>query len=276
MVKILKCFVSFAYTKPSKRFWEIDFLRGLAIIMMITFHIFFDLNYFGLYRLGAEIYSGFWWLFARATATIFIFLVGVSLTLSYARAKKMKKYRTKKALFMKYLARGARIFSWGLLITLMTWLFLRDGFIVFGILHFIGLGIILAWPFLRHGTKSTAKNFHLLLPAAIFIAAGLYLKNFTFDFSWLTWLGLAPAGFYTLDYFPLLPWFGVILAGLFFGNIFYPKGKRKFVLFDIKNRFTRLFCFLGRHSLFIYLIHQPILIALLYLLTWLSGQPLLF
>ena len=60
----------------TKRFWEIDALRGVAIIMMVIFHTVFDLNYFGSY--GFDLYSGLWFYVARATATIFIFLVGVS------------------------------------------------------------------------------------------------------------------------------------------------------------------------------------------------------
>jgi len=79
-----------------KRFWEIDFLRGLAIIMMILFHLLYDLNYFGEYNLN--LHSGFWWYFARMTATIFILLVGISLTLSFSRAKKIQNAGKKVAL----------------------------------------------------------------------------------------------------------------------------------------------------------------------------------
>lgn len=237
----------------SNRFWEIDFLRGIAIIMMIIFHTIFDLNYFGAHNF--DVYSGFWWAFVRITATIFIFLVGVSLTLSYSRAIKNKKG---KDLLLKYLYRGTKIFSWGLIITLITWVFFRQEFIIFGILHFIGLAIILAYFFLRF------RLLNLFLGVA-FIIIGIYLANLTVDFPWLIWLGFMPQNFYTFDYFPILPWFGLVLIGLFFGNLFYPEGKRRIKIREIKNPVTDLFCFLGRHSLFIYLIHQPILIALLYI-----------
>jgi len=236
-----------------KRFWEIDFLRGLAIVMMIIFHFFYDLNYFGGYTFN--LHSGFWWGFARATATIFIILVGISLTLSYSRA--MQK-RTGK-LGRKYLKRGLKIFSWGLIITVITWVFLRGGFIVFGVLHLIGISIILAYPFIKHRYRN-------LLLGIIFIIIGLYLGSFFFDFYWLFWLGLMPGGFYTLDYFPIFPWFGVVLVGLFLGNSLYQNYKRRFRLRDLSGSpLMRLFCFLGKHSLLIYLIHQPILIILLYL-----------
>ena len=238
-----------------KRFWEIDFLRGLAIIMMIVFHLLYDLTYFG--GCDLNLHYGFWLYFAYATATIFIFLVGVSLTLSFTRANKIQNSGQK--LYLKYLKRGLRIFSWGLIITLMTWIFLRDGFVLFGILHLIGISIILAYPFLK------LRYWNLLLGIA-FISLGIYLKNFTFGFLWLVWLGFMPDHFYTVDYFPIFPWFGVVLIGVFFGNLLYPDYTRKFNLCDLSNfNFIGLFCLLGRHSLIIYLIHQPILLILLYL-----------
>ena len=241
---------------PKKRFWEIDFLRGIAIIMMIVFHLLYDLTYFG--GCDLNLHSGFWLYFACATATIFIFLVGVSLTISFSISEKIENLRQK--LYLKYLKRGLRIFSWGLIITLMTWIFLRDGFVLFGILHLIGISIILAYPFLK------LHYWNLLLGIAV-IALGIYLKNFTFNFPWLLWLGFMPDYFYTVDFFPIFPWFGVVLIGIFFGNLLYPDCTRKFKLYDLSNfKFTRLFCLLGRNSLLIYLIHQPILIVLLYLL----------
>ncbi|RZN41636.1 MAG: DUF1624 domain-containing protein [Methanosarcinales archaeon] len=239
-----------------QRFWEIDFLRGLAIIMMVVFHLLYDLTYFGGHNLN--IHSGFWLYFGRATATIFIFLVGVSLTLSFSRSWKTQNSGQK--LYMKYLKRGSKIFSWGLIITLATWIFLRDGFVLFGILHLIGTSIILAYPFLK------LRYLNLLLGIAI-ISLGIHLKNFTFDFHWLVWLGFIPDHFYTVDYFPIIPWFGVVLIGVFAGNLLYPNYTPKFNLGDQSNfRFIGLFCLLGKHSLAIYLIHQPILIISLYLL----------
>lgn len=228
-------------------------MRGIAIIMMILFHLLYDLNYFGGYDLN--VHSGFWLYFGRATATIFILLVGISLTISYSRAKKKQKKR----IYRKYLKRGLKIFAWGLVISLATWLFLRAGFVVFGVLHLIGISIIIAYPFLK-------LRLWNLLPGVLFVSLGLYLKSYTFGFSELMWLGLRPEHFYSVDYFPILPWFGVILIGLFLGYILYPNSTRRFKLCDLSNfAVIRLLCLLGRHSLLIYLIHQPILIAIIYL-----------
>ena len=238
-----------------KRFWEIDFMRGLSIVMMIIFHLIYDLNYFNVYNFF--LHSNFWVYFARATATIFILIVGISLTLSYSRARKIQDVKYK--IFMKYFKRGLKIFSWGLILTLITWIFIKERFIIFGILHFIGISIILAYPFLQ-------LRYWNLLIGAVIISVGIYLKGITFDFDWFIWLGLMPDNFSTLDIFPVFPWFGVILLGVFLGNILYPDYIRRFYLRDLTHlTFVRSFCFLGRHSLLIYLIHQPVLIMLLYI-----------
>ena len=121
---------------------------------------------------------------------------------------------------MKYLQRGLKIFGLGLIITLATWIWPGEGFIVFGALHCIGISIILAYPFLRF-------RYQNLLLGIILISIGIILKNFTFDFYWLLWLGFTPSTFYTVDYFPLLPWLGVVLIGIFVGNIIYPNFKRR-------------------------------------------------
>ncbi|MGB6371423.1 MAG: heparan-alpha-glucosaminide N-acetyltransferase [Atribacterota bacterium] len=239
-----------------QRFWEIDFLRGIAIIMMVLYHLLYNLHYFAHYNIN--VYSGFWMYFARTTATTFIFLVGVSLSVSFSRTKKIHKDRNK--LFMKYLRRGLKVFSWGLTITLVTRIFLGKAFVIFGILHLIGISIILAYPFLK-------LRYWNLLIGFLCIFLGAYLKGFSFDFYWLSWLGFRPAQFYSVDYFPLLPWFGVVLMGIFFGNLLYSDYSRRFQLVDL-SFFSgiKVFCFLGEHSLLIYLLHHPLIIAVLYLL----------
>jgi uncharacterized membrane protein len=240
-----------------ERFWEIDLLRGIAILMMIAFHVVYDLNFFGA-ALLSSVQLDFWFYVARATATIFLLLVGISLPLSYSRA--LRHQQPGKRLYRKYLTRGLKIFSWGLVITVTTWVFLREGFIVWGILHLIGIAIILAYPLLplRYGN---------LVLGMVFIALGVAVKHVTVNVPWLLWLGLTPAHFQTLDYFPLLPWFGVVLIGVFLGNSLYSNYTRHFTLgdrFDVPP--VRFLEFLGQHSLFIYLLHQPVLIAVLYLL----------
>ncbi len=238
-----------------KRFWEIDVLRGIAVILMILYHFVYNLYYLAEYSI--KLRAGIWPLLARIISLSFIFLVGISMTLSFSRAKILYP---KINFFLKYLKRGLKIFSWGLIVTLITWIFFREKFVIFGILHFIGISIIIAYPFLR------LRYWNVLFGSA-FIILGLYLRRLAFGFSWLMWLGLRPERLNTFDYFPILPWFGVILFGLFVGNPLYPGYKRKIRLPDLSNiAFIREFCFLGRHSLLVYLLHEPVLIAFMYLL----------
>jgi len=249
-----------------KRFWEIDVLRGLAIVMMIIYHFLFDINYFGMYQL--DISSGFLWFFARSTASIFLFLVGVSLSLSHSRAVIAGSYQIEGGMFFKYLKRGLKIFLLGLLITLATWLFIPQEFIVFGVLHFIGIAIILEYPFLNR------KYFNLLL-GLIFVISGIFLAQQTYSTPWFLWLGLQPSGFITVDYFPLLPWLGVVSFGLFAGGLLYKDYQRRFSLPDLSsNVFMKILSFLGRHSLIIYLLHQPVLILVLGILGFLDLSSL--
>ncbi|MFW6122192.1 MAG: heparan-alpha-glucosaminide N-acetyltransferase [Petrotogales bacterium] len=238
-----------------KRFWEIDLLRGIAVVMLIFFHFLYDVNFFGIYKLS--LYSGYFLIYVYMGGTLFLMLVGISLTLSYSR---VKGTFTKKQLQLKYLRRGVKIFGLGMIITLVTWVYLDKGFIVFGALHCIGISIILAYPFLQLRYKN-------LILGIILILIGILLKFFFFDFYWLVWLGFTPAQFYTVDYFPLLPWFGVVLVGVFIGNSLYPNHKRHFDLKDLSRyRAIQLFCFLGRHSLIIYFLHQLILIGVIHIL----------
>lgn len=217
------------------RFWEIDCLRGLAILAMISYHLWLDLSWLkGFPRPPIEL--------AYPIAGCFIFLVGLSLSLSYSRLQG-------KVRFSKYLKRGLRIFGWGLGITLVTWIFTPFP-VWFGILHFIGLSIILAYPILK--LKTRAWIFSVLLLPLCFLPAS----------SAVFWL--LPFSFPTLDYFPLLPWFLLIPIGISVGFWLYPGYTRRFSL-PGPGPFGWLSA-LGRRSLFVYLIHQPVLLSLVWFL----------
>jgi uncharacterized membrane protein len=234
----------------SKRLWEIDTFRGIAIIMMIVYHIIFDFNYFGIYKIN--IYFPPLRVFLYSIGTIFLLIVGISLHLSFLK-NQMK---------LKYLKRGLMIFFIGILITIVTWFYPHDGFIVFGVLHCIGLSIILSYPFL--------KLYYLnLVFGLILVSIGIFLTQFSFDFNYILFLGFRPDGFYTLDYFPILPWFGVVLIGIFIGKLFYKKDQINTKSSYLSEKFIiKKLAFLGRHSLIIYLIHQPILIAIILTLNF--------
>ncbi len=233
-----------------KRFWEIDAIRGIALIRIVIFNWSFTLMYLGIYTFSLGM------VFPGLGASIFIFLVGLSLTISYSRVKKKKP----KEIHKKYFSRGLRVFGYGILISVITFLTFPKSFVIFGILQFIGVSIMLGQFFLK------SKRLNLILGLLI-IVMGCFLQNFSFDFPWLLWLGFSPQYLNTFDYFPILPWFGVTLLGIYFGNILYKNGKRRFKIKDVSNSsVVRFLTYLGRKSLFIYLVHQPILIFILLLL----------
>jgi uncharacterized membrane protein len=252
-------------TTKRTRFWEIDVLRTVAILGMVTFHTLYLLNYFGIQYTGVPgPYQGFWWWITRLMIIgPFTFLAGVSLTITYSRGKGMSELTLGglKIKISAFVLRGLQIFGWGMLITLLTWIIAPDEYVRFGILHFFGIAFILAPFFLRF------RFTNLILGIAL-MAIGIYLQEqrVLVDFPWLLWLGLMPRGFRSLDYSPLLPWFGLFLVGMFFGKILYPQGNRGVNIPDFNNPVVSALTLPGRHPLVIYLAQWPAIIGILLLL----------
>ncbi len=243
--------------RHADRFWEIDCLRGFAVLLMLLYHFLYDLDFFGIENI--QIRSGFLLYMARSAAFLFILISGTALSISHSRALGKEIGENKAENFSKYLKRGLKLFSMGLVITGITWVFFPGQYIIFGILHFFGVSAVLAYPFLKYGKEN-------LLFSLFFGLTGLYLREKTFGFSALLWLGFTPEKFSTLDYFPIFPWFGVLLAGIFLGNSIYAGGKRRFKISNSgKNPFLRSISSVGRYSLVIYFIHQPLFLVILFL-----------
>ncbi len=245
-------------THVGERFFEIDLARGLADVKMIVYHLLFDLWFFSLYPVPVT--SGFWKYFAVATATLFLLLVGISVTISAAHAKGTLSTRD---FYLKFFWRGLAIIAIAVVITIVTWWYLGgDGFIIFGIRHLIGISIILS-PFFFHLGKKT------LVAGALIIVAGIAFMQLRGP-AYLIPLGIFPESFYSVDYTPLFPWFGVVLVGIFLGETLYPGGLRGFSVpkFESARGIVKypgkVLTFLGRHSLIIYIIHQPVIIVLLH------------
>jgi uncharacterized membrane protein len=270
----------------ASRFAEIDLFRGIAILMMVLFHTLFDISFFGIAQV--DVSSGFWRYFAFATATLFLLLVGVSLVVSHARAS---RYLAGFALARKFLLRGAGIFALGLGITVVTWLYLREGFILFGILHLIGISVMLSPLFFRFrkyniliGTMCVLIGWFVigslgpvwLQPFGI-QPAGAWSVGYAPMIQWtitgavipllLLPLGIHGASFMTVDYEPLFPFFGVVLIGMGTGEFLYGEGVRHFTAPRLPEFLLSPLSFLGRHSLLIYLVHQPVIVLLLGTIT---------
>ena len=239
-------------TKPT-RYWEIDTVRGVAIILMVFYHLMWDLNYFGVVTLN--MLSGPWQWFARSIATMFIVVLGISLVVSTAHSDRSR-------LFPKFFLRGTKIFGLGLIITMATYFFLGQGFVIFGILHLLGFSIVAAYPFMPYSWR-----YLTLITGLILIGLGIYLDSQVSSTPWLIWLGLKQSGRFMVDYYPVLPWFGLALVGVYVGHTLYANGVSRLILPDkSQTLLIRELSFLGRHSLLIYIVHQPLLIGLLILL----------
>jgi uncharacterized membrane protein len=174
------------------RFWEVDAARGIAIIMMIVYHCTYDLDTLGGYRIQST--TGYLALFADVTASLFLFLVGISLAISRTRTS-LTGWR----LFGKYLARGSRILAYGVVLT-VVFLALGMGVVAFGILHLIGISIILAYPFLRLRITNLVLGTVIFVTGQYILAQDLYSQSF-----WLLPFGVVPEGVVMPDYRPLVP-----------------------------------------------------------------------
>lgn len=231
---------------PAKRDVLLDAARGGAIIAMILYHIIFDLNYFEMIQIDSYFYY-----LAYPIAGTFIFIAGISLHL---KAQSIRKRSGNRGYAYPFISRGFSILAIAAGITIVTWIYPHEGFIVFGILHLIGVSTILAILFLPLGKWN-------ILPAGVIILIWFIFFPL-YGPAYLIPLGIYPPGFYTLDYEPLIPWFSLILLGMAAGAFRYsekPKQQRN-------NRIVNFLAVPGRNSLFIYIIHQPIIIGCLLLI----------
>lgn len=248
------------------RYWELDTLRGVAILWMAAFHLAWDLTFYGL--VSADMGRGPWPWFSRIIATTFLILAGISLVISQARATQSGGEDGRRAGWARYLLRGGRIFAFGLLITLITYLFIGREFVVFGILHLIGFSIAAAYPLLPYHRRWAS-----LLIGIFVMGIGAFLNRQSAAGPWWIWLGVNELGRGMVDWYPVLPWFGVMLVGIWLGHTLYPGGVRRFALPEWSHKpLIRELAFLGRHALLIYLLHQPLLLGIVYAISWLASR----
>jgi uncharacterized membrane protein len=235
--------------QPLPRIAAIDLARGVAIVAMVIYHTAFDLAGNGLIAtdVASEIH---WKVFARTIASTFLVLVGIGLVLANRNGLNRHAYFGRLAL----IAGGAALVSLG------TFWFDRETFVFFGILHEIAVASVLALPFLWAPVWLTA------LFAVAVIVAPLSLANPVFDQPWLWWVGLSTVTPVTIDYVPVLPWFGAVLAGVVVARLGLPYAER-LAAFRPRDIVSRLLMLAGRWSLVIYLIHQPLLVGVLYVFT---------
>jgi uncharacterized membrane protein len=231
----------------------LDIARTAALGAMVVYHFTFDLAMFGFVRPDLPV-SGFWALFARATAGSFLFLAGVSLWLAHGQGIR----------WHAFWRRFAVIAAAATLVSGATYVAMPGVFVFFGILHSIALSTLVALAFLRLPASVT-------LAAAIAVFATSYAyQHPAFDTRWLAWIGFAHKPPPAIDFEPLFPWLAPCLAGLALARW----ADRAGLLVRLRRPATareRLLSWPGQHSLAIYLIHQPILIGLVWSLVQVRG-----
>ena len=228
----------------------IDQLRALALIAMAIYHFTWDLGFFGYVEPDTATTGG-WKIFARVIAGSFLFLTGFSLVLGHINGFRARPF----------LIRLGKIGLAAAAITIATWFAFPETFIFFGILHAIAAASVIGLLFLRLPIVVT------LLAAAAAIVAPLYMRAPFFDHPALGWVGLSVDVPRSNDYVPLLPWLAPVLLGIVLGKLFVASPlPERLAGFGGQTKvwWKSLLEKAGRHSLAIYLIHQPVLIALVY------------
>ncbi len=235
----------------SGRIAIIDELRGLALLNMIVYHFLYDLA--AIYNSGPD------WMFSPKTeiwqeyiCISFIAIAGISIPY----AKNPFKH-------------GIIVLACGIGISLVTYAFMPEMFIVFGILHMIGISILL-YVILRHPINKINNIIGFIVSIVLVIltwnAVNGYLGIGDFTISlpviesnWLLPLGITSGSFTSADYFPLLPYFFIFTAGVFLSDWI-----KRWPLWTRKTHIRPL-QFVGQHTLIIYLAHQPLILSCLYL-----------
>jgi uncharacterized membrane protein len=242
-------------TVASQRWDAIDVARGVAIVAMVVYHSAWDLSFLRLVP-GTIIGDPAWNWFARGIAGSFLMLAGVGLALGHAAGFNRAGF----------LRRLLTVGGAALVITVVTAVAFPESFIFFGILHAIAVGSVLALPFLRLPALAT------LVAAALCLAAPRLFTSPALDRPLLDWLGLGTDVPVTYDYVPVFPWFGMMLIGIAAGRWLVRRSEPlSLARWRSRDWFTGALAWMGRKSLPIYLIHQPVILGIVYSILMLTG-----
>jgi uncharacterized membrane protein len=237
-------------TAPRPRHALIDMARGTAILLMFVYHFSWDLTFFGYARF--QLFTDpFWIWFAYVIVSIFLAVMGVAQVMARNRDLNSRTFFRRLALIV-----GAAA-----IVTAATYWMDPATFIFFGVLHHVALASILLLAVIH-------------LPSALLIALALatlaaphYLQASVFAEPWLLWVGLSPEGVQSVDYVPLLPWFAVPMAGVVLGRWMVRNGVPGYLSWDPVHFSARGVRWVGRNSLVLYLVHQPIFFGGLYVVA---------
>lgn len=228
-----------------RRIWELDALRGICILGMAAVHLLYDLS-----GLGISIAPRLLTFFQNWGGIVFLLLSGICVTLG-----------------RRHIRRGLLVFGCGMLCTAVTVLLYHLGFapgsivISFGVLHCLG-SCMLLWQLFRH-----CSNPLLAILSISFCILGLMFQQQLVPYRWGIPFGLMYPGFTSADYFPLFPNLGYFLLGALLGRRLYPRKTTRFPIANPSAFPIRFLCQCGTHSLWIYLLHQPLFAGMIALVS---------
>jgi uncharacterized membrane protein len=232
----------------ASRIWEIDFLRGLAIILMVGYHLLFDLGEFrGVKRFlgfSTDLGSVAWTVAQYFFAGLFVVLSGTSSTLSRSNVR-----------------RGLKLLAVSLFVTVATYIFDPSSVVFFGILQCLAFSMLIYGAAFEK-TRPVACAAWGALVIGLGAALPIMNKGLAVRFDWLLPFGIHSPSYSSFDYFPLIPWLGIFLVGAALGKSIYA-AKRSLLPWRLPRTFVNA---AGRHSLLIYLVHQPVIMGVLYVL----------
>jgi len=225
------------------RYREIDVLRGIAITLMLFLHTLWCLDYLG-FNIDMSAY-----VIQPIVPSLFLVIAGISLYLSFSKNTDYKHW-------MKVsVYRSIKLIILGFAITVISLFLFPNMPVISGILTCIGISLLVGIAFIRLSVNTLVISNLLLIPAGFFISHTSIGNNYLFYL----------IGFKTtiqsLDYFPVVPWLWCMVFGITIGKLWYTNGIRQFRIPKSLN--VKQLEWLGKHSLVIYLMHQPILYCLL-------------
>lgn len=247
----------------TKRIPQIDIIKGFAVILMVIFHYFYLGSFLEKLNLPlSESYTGIYFILAKSAHTIFILMVGFNLSLSRFNSK-----NNISIFYKKQLIRSLEIAILAIVVSALSYLAFSENWIKFGILHFIAISILLALPFANKPNLSiTLATFLLII--YFYITLGAFVNFHDIIPGHIAFiLGIYNPGIYSYDYFSIIPYFSVILLGIYFCHTMYDEDNRRLKYLEFLNyiKFKNYLIFLGKHSLAIYFIHYIILYFYFYI-----------
>lgn len=225
-----------------QRLSSVDMLRGIALVGMVIFHVYYILSFLEVTDVTTD--EGLLLVLARSVQFLFLGIVGVSMVLSYqAKVEGFVKRQVKRALLVLLMAG---------IVSVVTYFAIGDLYVKFGILHFIGVSILLLAPMIQ-------RKWFLAI-----VAVGSIFFGEIFEKMWSEWFALYLFGFRVeeggaIDYFPIFPWISVVAIGALIA--WY--GRRGFeVISGLRIGWLE---WIGRHTLLIYMLHVPVILFVFFI-----------